>query len=202
MHVMRSAIVAAVLSLSPVIAAAQNQPPAKQLPAPAAGTSQATPSAPDIAYTKFVLGNGLTVLVHEDHKAPIVAVNLWYHVGSKNEVIGKTGFAHLFEHLMFAGSENHNDRYIPAAEALGATDLNGTTNEDRTNYFETVPVTALDRTLFLESDRMGHLLGAIDTARLNLQRGVVQNEKRQGENEPYGRTDVIIPENPYPAGHP
>ena len=202
MHVMRSTMLAAALCVVPVIVAAQNQPSTKQLPVAAHAPSNATPGVPDIPYTKFVLGNGLTVLVHEDHTAPIVAVNLWYHVGSKNEVIGKTGFAHLFEHLMFAGSENHNDRYIPAAEALGATDLNGTTNEDRTNYFETVPVTALDRTLFLESDRMGHLLGAIDTARLNLQRGVVQNEKRQGENEPYGKTDVIIPENTYPAGHP
>lgn len=199
MSLLRPAVFAAALISAP--AAAQQTPPAKPMPAPPSASAHA-PEIPDIAYTRFVLGNGLTVLVHEDHKAPIVAVNLWYHVGSKNEVIGKTGFAHLFEHLMFAGSENHNDRYIPAAEALGATDLNGTTNEDRTNYFETVPVSALDRTLFLESDRMGHLLGAIDSARLALQRGVVQNEKRQGENEPYGKTEVIIPENTYPAGHP
>ncbi|HEX5409725.1 MAG TPA: pitrilysin family protein [Gemmatimonadaceae bacterium] len=173
---------------------------------PAAPATSATRTSdspiPDIPFTKFVLENGLTVLVHEDHKAPVVAVNLWYHVGSKNETPGKTGFAHLFEHLMFAGSENHNDRYIPTAEALGATDLNGTTNEDRTNYFETVPTTALDRVLWLESDRMGHLVGAIDQQRLDLQRGVVQNEKRQDENQPYGKTELAIAENTYPAGHP
>ncbi|MGH7650041.1 MAG: M16 family metallopeptidase, partial [Gemmatimonadaceae bacterium] len=204
MSVHRQAALAVAALFAPVALTAQTQaPPVGHLQPASSVTSPApAPGVPDIKYTKFVLGNGLTVLVHEDHKAPIVAVNLWYHVGSKNEVIGKTGFAHLFEHLMFAGSENHNDRYIPAAEALGATDLNGTTNEDRTNYFETVPVSALDRTLFLESDRMGHLVGAIDSTRLTLQRGVVQNEKRQGENEPYGKTDIIIPENTYPAGHP
>ena len=108
----------------------------------------------NIPYEKFTLSNGLTVLVHEDHKAPIVAVNTWYHVGSKNEKPGKTGFAHLFEHLMFGGSDNLKGRYIDAMEKVGATDLNGTTNEDRTNYFENVPVSALDYTLFLESDRM------------------------------------------------
>ena len=156
------------------------------------------PLIPEIAYKKFVLRNGLTLLVHEDHKAPIVAVNLWYHVGSKNEQPGKTGFAHLFEHLMFNGSENFNDDYFKAVEPLGATDLNGTTNEDRTNYFQNVPVSALDRILFLESDRMGHLLGVIDTARLDEQRGVVQNEKRQGENQPYGKAGITIAENTFP----
>lgn len=157
---------------------------------------------PSIPYTKFVLKNGLTLLVHEDHKAPIAAVNIWYHVGSKNERAGKTGFAHLFEHLMFNGSENYNDDYFKAVEPIGATALNGTTNEDRTNYFQNIPVSALDRVLWLESDRMGHLLGAIDTARLNEQRGVVQNEKRQGENEPYGKAWITIAENTFPKGHP
>lgn len=156
----------------------------------------------DVAYQKFVLKNGLTLIVHEDHKAPIVAVNLWYHVGSKNERPGKTGFAHLFEHLMFGGSEHHPQRYIEAMEPIGATDLNGTTNSDRTNYFENVPASALDYTLWLESDRMGHLLGAIDQKTLDLQRGVVQNEKRQGENQPYGLTDELITRATYPAGHP
>jgi zinc protease len=156
----------------------------------------------DIPYQKFVLKNGLTLIVHEDHKAPIVAVNIWYHVGSKNEKPGKTGFAHLFEHLMFGGSEHYKHRYIEALEPIGATDLNGTTNNDRTNYFEDVPVSALDYTLWLESDRMGHLLGAIDQKTLDLQRGVVQNEKRQGENFPYGITEELITENTYPAGHP
>jgi zinc protease len=132
-----------------------------------------------IPYEKFTLSNGLTVLVHEDHKAPIVAVNTWYHVGSKNEKPGKTGFAHLFEHLMFGGSDNFKGRYIDAMEKVGATDLNGTTNEDRTNYFENVPVSALDYTLFLESDRMGHFYNSINKEVLDLQRGVVQNEKRQ-----------------------
>ena len=156
----------------------------------------------DIRYEKFVLKNGLTVIVHEDHKAPIVAVNVWYHVGSKNERPGKTGFAHLFEHLMFGGSEHHPSRYIEAMEPLGATDLNGTTNDDRTNYFQNVPTSALDYTLWLESDRMGHLLGAIDQKTLDLQRGVVQNEKRQGENQPYGMAFQHITESTYPAGHP
>lgn len=162
----------------------------------------AEPEIPDIAFTKYTLKNGLTLLVHEDHKAPIVAVNVWYHVGSKNERPGRTGFAHLFEHLMFNGSEHYNDDYLAAVEKAGATDLNGTTNEDRTNYFQNVPVPALDRILWLESDRMGHLLGAIDQPRLDEQRGVVQNEKRQGESQPYGKTWISITENTYPKGHP
>ena len=156
----------------------------------------------DIPYQKFVLNNGLTVIVHEDHKAPIVAINIWYHVGSKNEKPGKTGFAHLFEHLMFGGSENYHGRYLDAMERIGATDLNGTTNNDRTNYFEDVPTSAVDYALWMESDRMGHLLGSFDEKTLTLQRGVVQNEKRQGENQPYGVTEQLITENTYPAGHP
>jgi zinc protease len=156
----------------------------------------------DIPYQKFVLDNGLTVIIHEDHKAPIVAVNIWYHVGSKNEKPGKTGFAHLFEHLMFNGSENYNDDYFKPLEKVGATDMNGTTSEDRTNYFENVPVSAFDLALWMESDRMGHLIGAIDTAKLNEQRGVVQNEKRQYENEPYAVVDELIAKNCFPAGHP
>ena len=149
----------------------------------------------DIPFQKFTLDNGLTVIVHEDHKAPIVAVNTWYHVGSKNEKLGKTGFAHLFEHLMFGGSEHSKDRYIDSMERIGATDLNGTTNSDRTNYFENVPTSALDLTLWLESDRMGHLLASFDEKTLTLQRGVVQNEKRQGENQPYGVTRQLITQN-------
>ncbi len=156
----------------------------------------------DIPYQKFVLSNGLTLIVHEDHKAPIVAVNIWYHVGSKNEKRGKTGFAHLFEHLMFNGSEHFNQDYFKVLEKLGATDLNGTTSNDRTNYFQNVPTSALDTVLWMESDRMGHLLGAIDKAKLDEQRGVVQNEKRQGENQPYGLVYNLLTENTYPAGHP
>ena len=156
----------------------------------------------DIPYQKFVLKNGLTLIVHEDHKAPIVAVNIWYHVGSKNEKPGRTGFAHLFEHLMFNGSENFNKDYFEPFERIGATDQNGTTNEDRTNYFENIPSSALDVALWMESDRMGHLLGAIDKAKLDEQRGVVQNEKRQGENEPYGKVFSVATPNLFPAGHP
>lgn len=156
----------------------------------------------DIPYQKHVLDNGLTVILHEDHKAPIVAVNVWYHVGSKNEKKGKTGFAHLFEHLMFNGSENQDDDYFQVMERIGATDLNGTTNSDRTNYFENVPKSALDIALFMESDRMGHLLGAITQEKLDEQRGVVQNEKRQGDNQPYGLVDQLITENIYPSEHP
>jgi len=156
----------------------------------------------DIPHQKFVLDNGLTLIVHEDHKAPIVAVNVWYHVGSKNEKAGKSGFAHLFEHLMFNGSENFNQDYFQTMERIGATDLNGTTNEDRTNYFQNVPTSALDIALWMESDRMGHLLGVVDQPKLDEQRGVVQNEKRQGENEPYGVTYELIVKNTYPAGHP
>ena len=155
-----------------------------------------------IPYTKYVLPNGLTLLVHEDHKAPIAAVNVWYHVGSKDEKEGRTGFAHLFEHLMFNGSENYNDDWFKPFDRVGATGMNGTTNQDRTNYFEVVPKNALDMTLWMESDRMGHLLGAIDQAKLDEQRGVVQNEKRQGENQPYGKVFSTILENVYPKGHP
>jgi predicted Zn-dependent peptidase len=161
-----------------------------------------SPDDINIPFKKYVLDNGLRLIVHEDHKAPIVAVNIWYHVGSKNEKIGRTGFAHLFEHLMFNGSENFNNDYFQALEAMGATDLNGTTNVDRTNYFQNVPKAGLDRLLFLESDRMGHLLGAIDQARLDEQRGVVQNEKRQGENQPYGRQWELIQTAMFPTGHP
>ena len=156
----------------------------------------------DIPYKKFILDNGLTVIIHEDHKAPVVAVNIWYHVGSKNEKPGRTGFAHLFEHLMFNGSEHFNDDYFKALDKIGATDLNGTTNNDRTNYFETVPVSALDEVLWLESDRMGYMVNTITKEKLDEQRGVVQNEKRQGENEPYGLADDYITRSVYPAGHP
>ena len=156
----------------------------------------------DIPYTKYVLDNGLRLIVHEDHKAPIVAVNVWYDVGAADEEPGKTGFAHLFEHLMFNGSEHYNDDYFKPFDRVGATGMNGTTNQDRTNYFQVVPTTALDMALWMESDRMGHMLGAVDQARLDEQRGVVQNEKRQGENQPYGKVFLTIFENTYPTGHP
>ncbi|KRE94398.1 peptidase M16 [Frateuria sp. Soil773] len=172
------------------------------LPAWAAPDAAAAQQIPQMAYTRFVLPNGLTVVVHEDHKAPVVAVSVWYHVGSSYEPKGKTGFAHLFEHLMFQGSENHKDEYFKPFELAGATDQNGTTWLDRTNYFETVPTTALDMALWMESDRMGHLLGAIGQKELDEQRGVVQNEKRQGENQPYGRVGELIQAEAFPANHP
>ena len=156
----------------------------------------------DIPYRKHVLANGLTLLVHEERSAPIVAVNLWYHVGSKDESPGRTGFAHLFEHLMFQGSENFDDEYLNFVQQLGASDLNATTWFDRTNYFQTVPVTALDTVLWLESDRMGHFLGAITPEKLDEQRDVVKNEKRQSKNQPYGRVFEHVLRNVFPADHP
>ncbi len=176
------------LSLVPVDATAQSR--------------SARGAAVDIPYQQFTLPNGLRVVVHTDRKAPIVAVNIWYHVGSKDEPQGRTGFAHLFEHLMFNGSENHPGEFFEPFELVGATDQNGTTNQDRTNYFQNVPTTALDMALWMESDRMGHLLGAIDQATLDEQRGVVQNEKRQGENQPYGQVWELLGEAMYPKGHP
>ena len=158
--------------------------------------------AVDIPYESFTLPNGLRVVVHTDRKAPIVAVNVWYHVGSKDEPAGRTGFAHLFEHLMFNGSENAPGEFFTPFKEVGTTNQNGTTNSDRTNYFENVPTTALDMALWMESDRMGHLLGAIDQKTLDEQRGVVQNEKRQGENQPYGQVWDELGKIMYPAGHP
>ena len=178
------------ISAAPLAAAS---PPAQSEP-------RATPI--DIPFEQFTLPNGLRVLVHTDRKAPIVAVNIWYHVGAKNEQRGRSGFAHLFEHLMFQGSENHKGEYFEPFEQVGATGQNGTTNADRTNYFENVPTTALDVALWMESDRMGHLMGAINNQLLDEQRGVVQNEKRQGENQPYGRAFTIIGEAVFPDDHP
>ncbi|MCW5647153.1 MAG: insulinase family protein, partial [Sphingopyxis sp.] len=178
--------------------------------APAIAQSKAAAPAPiaelvkavDIPHEAFTLDNGLRVIVHEDRKAPVVAVSVWYRVGSKHEPKGKTGFAHLFEHLMFNGSENAPDDFFEPLQQVGATDFNGTTNVDRTNYFETVPTGALDLALFLESDRMGHLLGAVTQEKLDNQRGVVQNEKRQGDNNPFGLLRYEIFENLFPKGHP
>src|SRR5919112_78972 len=133
----------------------------------------------NIPFVRHRLDNGLDVLIHSDQNCPIVAVNLWYHVGSKNEPPGRTGFAHLFEHLMFQGSEHFDDEFFGPLELAGATSMNGTTSFDRTNYFQNVPTSALDLALWLESDRMGHFLGAITQPRLDEQRGVVKNEKRQ-----------------------
>ncbi len=165
-------------------------------------TAHATAADIEIPYEKFELDNGLTVVVHEDRKAPVVAVSVWYKVGSKNEPKGQSGFAHLFEHLMFNGSENYDDEWFKPLQEIGATGLNGTTNTDRTNYFQTVPTPALDRILWMESDRMGHFIGAVTQEKLDEQRGVVQNEKRQGENQPYGRVFSNIQQSLFPYDHP
>ena len=155
-----------------------------------------------IPHRKFVLDNGLTLLVHEDHSVPIVAVNVWYHVGSRNERRGRTGFAHLFEHFFFNGSENYPHGFREAMDDLGVNNRNGTTSNDRTNFFEDVPVSGLERTLYLEADRMGWLAGNLSPEMLERERGVVQNEKRQGENRPYGKVFGRIVESIYPYSHP
>jgi len=155
----------------------------------------------DIPYEKFTLDNGLTVLVHTDRKAPVVGVTTYYRVGSKHEPRGRTGFAHLFEHIMFTGSENVENFDVPLENA-GSTSTNGSTAPDRTNYVETVPTGALDLALMLESDRMGHLLGAVNQDKLDKQRGVVKNEKNQGDNQPYGLVRYLINDGLLPIGHP
>jgi predicted Zn-dependent peptidase len=189
---------------APVQTAAAPPPPAAVV---AAAPDEPAPlsslvSQVNIPHTEFQLDNGLTVLVHEDHKAPVVAVSVWYNVGSKDEPARKTGFAHLFEHLMFYGSDNVREGIMPFLEQLGATDWNGSTWFDRTNYYETVPKSALEKALFMESDRMGYLLPAVDQKRLDLQRGVVQNEKRQGDNQPGGLVDYEVLGTLFPEGHP
>jgi zinc protease len=156
----------------------------------------------DLPFTKRTLSNGLDVVVHEDHHVPIIAVNVWYHVGSKNERPGRTGFAHLFEHLMFEGSEHHNAGYFPPLQQAGAQ-LNGSTNTDRTNYWEVVPTSAIDLALWMESDRMGFLLPALTRERFETQREVVLNERRQNyENRPYGLAFKAITSALYPPDHP
>jgi zinc protease len=156
----------------------------------------------DIPHEQFTLDNGLRVIVHTDRKAPVVAVSIWYDIGSKHEPKGKTGFAHLFEHLMFNGSENAPGDFFTPLQNMGATDYNGTTWFDRTNYFQTVPTSALDRMLYLEADRMGYLLGAVTQENLTNQIGVVQNEKRQGDTQPYGLVEYAQIKAMVPEGHP
>jgi predicted Zn-dependent peptidase len=161
-------------------------------------------TAVPLAVEKTKLSNGLEVILHEDHRTPIVAVNLWYHVGSKDEPAGKNGFAHLFEHVMFQGSKHvAEDTFFKHLEAAGATDVNGTTNTDRTNYFETVPSSRLELALWLESDRMGFLLDHADNATFTSQRDVVKNERRQNyENAPYGLVPQFTREELFPPEHP
>ena len=155
-----------------------------------------------LPHTRHTLDNGLDVLIHEDHDCPIVAVNIWYHVGSKNEKPGRTGFAHLFEHLMFEGSEHYDRGYFQPLQQAGGS-LNGSTNADRTNYWEVVPTNALELALWMESDRMGHLLPALTDAKFQNQRDVVLNERRQNyENRPYGLAGMSIVAALYPPDHP
>ncbi|WP_420479488.1 M16 family metallopeptidase [Brevundimonas sp. FT23028] len=205
---LRAVSLAALIAVtSPAIAFAQHAGHAAHAPAAQAADLRAAPvselvSEVNIPWSRFQLDNGLTVIVHEDRKAPVVAVSVWYNVGSKDEPAGSTGFAHLFEHLMFGGSENAPGSYLGRMRNLGPSNLNGTTWFDRTNYFETVPTPALEQALFLESDRMGYLLGEVGQEVLDLQRGVVQNEKRQGDNQPYGLFEYAQLEALFPEGHP
>ena len=156
---------------------------------------------PPIKYKEMTLKNGLRVIMHEDKSTPVVAVNLWYHVGSKNEAPGRTGFAHLFEHMMFQGSKNYVDGWRGVDELGG--NVNGTTDQDRTYYFEVVPSNFLERVLYLEADRMGGLLDAMSQEKLDNQRDVVKNERRQRvDNQPYGTMSERIGDIMYPEGHP
>jgi zinc protease len=198
MQVLRAALV----SVSVVAMLAVGTPPLAAKPA--AQSSAAAVSLPkvELPYERFVLPNGLRVIVHTDRKAPLVAVHMWYHVGSKNEPKGRSGFAHLFEHLMFTGTQNFNSDPFRPLEEAGATDMNGTTWFDRTNYFQTVPTSALDMALFIESERMGKLLPVITQEKLDKERGIVLNEKRQGDNSPFGLVEYRILEGLFPEGHP
>ena len=168
----------------------------------ARASSKENAALPAIKFSQYTLPNGLRVIMHEDHSTPIVGINLWYHVGSKNEVIGKTGYAHLFEHMMFQGSRHYDDNYFNPIQEAGGT-LNGSTNTDRTNYWEVVPSNFLETALFMEADRMGGLLDVLNEAKLANQRDVVKNEKRQNyDNRPYGSVGAKINETLYPANHP
>ncbi len=158
---------------------------------------------PEIKYVKYTLPNGLTVITHEDHRLPLVAVDLWYHVGPLNERPGRTGFAHLFEHMMFEGSEHVGEKaHIKIVQAAGATTVNGTTDFDRTNYFETMPSNQLELALWLESDRMGFLMEGLNRELLINQKDVVRNERRQGEGRPYYVAQEQMFHLLFPKGHP
>ena len=198
---------AACATTQPMVAASAPPPPPAVAAAVAPAMAEPAPlpslvSEVSLPHTEFTLANGLRVIVHEDHKVPVVGFGVWYNVGSKDEPAGKTGFAHLFEHLMFYGSDNVREGILPFLQNIGATDFNGTTWFDRTNYFETVPKANLERALFMESDRMGYLLGAIDQKRLDAQRAVVQNEKREDDNQPKGLVEYTVLDNLFPPGHP
>jgi zinc protease len=184
-------VAASLLSSALVSAAFAAAPPTKPL------------KLPEVKFEKYTLPNGLTVITHEDHRLPLVAVDLWYHVGPLNERAGRTGFAHLFEHMMFEGSEHVGEKaHIKFVQGAGATDVNGTTSFDRTNYFETLPANQLELGLWLESDRMGFLMEGLDRTKLANQRDVVRNERRQGEGRPYELADEKIYQLLFPKEHP
>jgi len=169
----------------------------------AQGKADSKLKLPELKYETYTLPNGLKVITHEDHRLPLVAVDLWYHVGPLNERPGRTGFAHLFEHMMFEGSEHVGEKaHIKFVQGAGATDVNGTTDFDRTNYFETLPANQLELGLWLESDRMGFLMEGLDRKLLTNQRDVVRNERRQGEGRPYAAADEAVAHLLYPKGHP
>src|SRR2546428_7322548 len=192
----QAAILLAVAFATPALA----QSPATSSTPPA--VSMAAPKI-ELSYTQFTLPNGLHVILHEDHSVPVVTVNMWYHVGSAREKTGRTGFAHLFEHLMFMGSGHVKPGEFDAWLEAAGGDNNGSTETDRTNYWINVPSNAIDLALFLESDRMGYLLDSMTPKTVDAQRDVVKNERRQSyENRPYGMAEVMMSEMLYPQGHP
>jgi zinc protease len=207
---MRQALLLAAIGLLslPLRAQTQAAPTPKTGAAERAANPKAPPpvaiqALPQIPFEKLTLPNGLSVILHRDPALPLVAVNLWYHVGPRNEAPGRSGFAHLFEHLMFAGSRHVGREFDVLLESIGATNVNGTTSYDRTNYFETVPRDQLNLVLWIESDRMGYLLDVLDQELLDVQRDVVKNERRQSyDNAPYGPSYLALLEALFPAGHP
>jgi zinc protease len=202
-----SLLASALLFSTPLLAqtagAPAPKPEAHRALRPKSEPPKAATARPEIPFEKLTLPNGLSVLLHRDPALPLVAVNIWYHVGPRNEAPGRSGFAHLFEHLMFAGSRHVGREFDVLLESIGATNVNGTTSYDRTNYFETVPREQLDLVLWIESDRMGYLLDVLDQELLDVQRDVVKNERRQSyDNAPYGPSYLALLDALFPAGHP
>src|SRR5688500_17365648 len=168
-----------------------------------AQSALAAQTVPPLVYEKYTLPNGLTVILHEDRSVPLVTVNTWYHVGSGDEMPGRTGFAHLFEHVMFMGSENVPEGQLDVMFEGAGAQINGSTTEDRTNYYEELPSNALPLALWIDADRMGWLLATMSQSKLDLQRDVVKNERRQSyDNQPYGRASETISAALYPPDHP
>src|SRR6202162_3748406 len=208
---LRSRLLILCLSIAIATVSVFSQDTAKKTPPGKSPAKVASPSAevsaeiavPSIKFEKYTLPNGLVVILSEDHRLPLVSTNIWYHVGPANEIAGRTGFAHLFEHMMFEGSKHvPGNSHFRLLEAAGASEANGTTDFDRTNYFETLPSNQLELALWLESDRMGYLLDKLDAAEFENQQNVVRNERRQSiENAPYGIADEAVVQALYPAGH-